>query len=104
MFNIDNYNMIPNNNWNLKSECLTYLRKDIIGLYEVMFEFSRLIFIHFNEQMTNALTITRLALNIFKNKYYKNQCIPYINKIYLFNYLIFEIYFFGIFVLRKNYL
>lgn len=99
---IDKYNMIPNNNWDLKTECLNYLRKDIIGLYKVMSEFSRLIYIYFNEQMTLALTITRLALNIFKNKYYKNQCIPSINKIYLFNFIK-EGYFGGITDVYKPY-
>ncbi|KZT15563.1 hypothetical protein NEOLEDRAFT_1081995, partial [Neolentinus lepideus HHB14362 ss-1] len=84
---INEYNLIPKFNWNLKSECLNYLNKDIKGLFEVMNEFSRLIYIYFNEQMTDALTITRLALNIFKHKYYKNQYIPSINKIYLFNFI-----------------
>jgi DNA polymerase type B, organellar and viral len=37
--------------------------------------------------MTDALTITRLAVNIFKNKYYNNQYIPSINKLYLFNFI-----------------
>ncbi len=85
--NINDYKLIPKINWNLKSECLKYLNRDIIGLYQVMNEFSRLIYIYFNVQMTDALTITRLALNIFKNKYYKNINIPSINKIYLFNFI-----------------
>lgn len=85
--NFNEYNEIPKNNWNLKLECLKYLNKDIKGLFDVMFEFSRLIFIHFNEQITDALTITRLALNIFKNKYYNKKFIPAINKIYLFNFI-----------------
>lgn len=71
----------------MRSECLTYLNKDVKTLYEVMSEFSRLIYIHFNAQTTEALTITRLALNIFKNKYYKNVNIPSINKVYLFNFI-----------------
>nr|YP_010044372.1 DNA polymerase [Trametes versicolor]QPF23613.1 DNA polymerase [Trametes versicolor] len=100
--NINDYNNIPNNNWNLKSECLNYLHKDIIGLYEVINEFSRLIYIYFNELSTNALTITRLALNIFKNKYYKNPCIPSINKLYLFNFIK-EGYFGGITDVYKPY-
>lgn len=59
--NINDYNTIPKFNWNLKLECLNYLRKDILGLFEVMNEFSRLIYIYFNVQITDALTITRLA-------------------------------------------
>jgi len=52
-----------------------------------MNEFSRLIYIYFNNQVTDALTITRLALNIFKQNYYENLNIPSINKIYLFNFI-----------------
>jgi len=37
--------------------------------------------------LTDALTITRLALNIFKKKYYKNKLIPSINKLFLFNFI-----------------
>ena len=79
--NIIDYDNIPVNNWNLKSECLHYLNKDVKGLYEVMNEFSRLIYIHFNIQMTDALTITRLAINIFKKTYYTQQSIPLIKKL-----------------------
>src|SRR6202030_2879352 len=87
--NIDKneYNKIPNENWNLKLECLNYLNKDLKGLYEVMIEFSRLVYIYFNVDITDALTITRLSLNIFKKNYYKIHNIPYINKIYLFNFI-----------------
>ena len=92
---LSEYNKISIKNWNLKSECLNYLYKDIKGLFEVLNEFSRLIYIHFNIQMTDALTITRLALNIFKKNYYKIHNIPSINKIYLFNFIK-EAYFGGI--------
>ena len=100
--NIEEYNSIPKNNWDLKSECLIYLNKDIKGLFEVMNEFSRLVYIHFNIQMTESLTITRLALNIFKQNYYVNQSIPFINKIYLFNFFK-EGYFGGITEIYKPY-
>ena len=52
-----------------------------------MNEFSRFLYINFNIQMTDALTITRLALNIFKSKFYKNKFIPSINKLFLFNFI-----------------
>jgi DNA polymerase type B, organellar and viral len=81
------YDMISQNNWDLKSECLKYLNIDIKSLFQIMSEFSRLIYIHFYVQMTDALTITRLALNIFKAKYYSNRDIPSINQIYLFNFI-----------------
>lgn len=60
-----------------------------------MQEFSRLIYINFNIQMVESLTITCLTLNIFKQNYYKNQNNPSINKIYLFNFIK-EAYYVGI--------
>jgi hypothetical protein len=81
------YDNIPKTNWNVKEECLKYLTKDVKGLYYVMEEFSRLIYIYFNVQLTEALTITRLAINIFKKKYYKIKKIPYIIKYFLFSFI-----------------
>jgi len=52
-----------------------------------MNEFSSKLFIHFNTEMTEALTITRLALNIFFKKFYPNKVIPLINKLFLFNFI-----------------
>ena len=37
--------------------------------------------------MTNALTITRLSLNIFLDKFYPNKVIPLINKLNIFNFI-----------------
>nr|ADO51614.1 dnapol [Moniliophthora roreri] len=84
---ITDYNKITETNWNLKEECLKYLNDDIKSLFDIMNEFSRFIYINFNVQMTEALTITRLSLNIYKKKYYKNKTIPSINKIFLFNFI-----------------
>jgi hypothetical protein len=84
---INEYNKIKRNNWNLKLESLEYLRKDINTLYLIINEFSKFVYINFNVQLTDALTITRLALNIFKKKYYKNKQIPSINKLFLFNFI-----------------
>lgn len=84
---LNEYNTIPEINWDLRSECLKYLNLDLKSLFEVINEFSRLIYIHFNVQMTDSLTITRLALNIFKSKYYKEHSIPAINKLFLFNFI-----------------
>jgi len=52
---------------------------------QIMNEFSSKLFIHFNTEMTEALTITRLALNIFFKKFYPNKVIPLINN---YSYLI----------------
>lgn len=52
-----------------------------------MNEFSRILYIYFNTQMTEALTITRLSLNIFFKNFYHNKVIPLINKLFLFNFI-----------------
>ena len=83
----------------MKLESLKYLRNDISTLYIIINEFSKFVYINFNVQLTDALTITRLALNVFKKKYYKNKEIPstivmaivmvmiMINKLFLFNFI-----------------
>jgi hypothetical protein len=85
----DFYSSIPLDNWDLKKECLNYLKLDILALLEVIEEFNRLIYIYFNQQISESLTITRLALNIYYKSYYNIQerPIPYINKPYLFNFI-----------------
>ena len=67
------------------------------SLLSVMDEFSQILYIQFNSELTEGLTITRLALNIFFKKYYfyKNKAIPLINKLFLFDFIK-EAYFGGI--------
>jgi hypothetical protein len=81
------YNKIENYNWNLKEKSLEYLSDDLNSLLQIMNKFSSRLYINFNTQMTNALTITRLALNIFLNDFYDIKEIPSINKLYLFNFI-----------------
>lgn len=83
------YEEISEQNWDLKKECLNYLKYDILGLFDIMEEFNRMVYINFNQQITNSLTITRLALNIFYKDFYspKKKPIPYINKNYIFNFI-----------------
>lgn len=107
VFTIDDhnfYNTIPIDNWDLKKECLSYLKTDLLALFEIIVEYNRLIWIHFNEQMFESLTITRLALNIFYKRHYRinESPIPYINKTYMFNFIK-EGYFGGITEVYKPY-
>ena len=81
------YNKINKFNWDLKQECLTYLDYDLKALLDVMNEFSLKLFINFNAHLTEALTITRLSLNIFLDKFYPNKVIPLINKLNIFNFI-----------------
>lgn len=92
---INEYNQIKSTDWNLRFESLSYLSNDLNCLLQILNQFSSFIFIHFNVQMTEALTITRLALNIFKQKYFEDKNIPNINKLFLFNFIK-EAYFGGI--------
>jgi hypothetical protein len=78
------YNNIKSNVWDLKSECLKYLEKDLVSLYQIMNLFNKHIFLNYNIQVTKCLTISRLALNIFLTKYYNNN-IALINRKGLYN-------------------
>ena len=79
--------MIPTDNWNFREECLKYLKLDVLSLFKIISEFNRLIFIYFGAQVVDSLTITRLALNIFYNKYYEQKTIPYINQKHMFEFI-----------------
>ena len=77
---------IKSENWNFKAEVISYLEKDLISLYQVLEKINHSIFIDFNVQMTESLTVSGLALNIFLHNNYDidNKPIPLINnsKIY----------------------
>ena len=81
------YNNIITNNWDIKNECLKYLTKDLLSHVNVMDEFSKILFENFNCQLTESLTISRLALNIFLKRYLDNKKIPLINKFDIFNFI-----------------
>jgi hypothetical protein len=66
--------------WNLKEECLKYLDKDLLSLYQVLVKVNKSIHFLFNMQMTDSLTISGLAMRIFLTDHYKseNKAIPLI--------------------------
>lgn len=80
------WNEIFINNWNLKQECLKYLNRDLLSLLQVMNIFNKYVYQNFGVQMTDSLTISRLALNIFLKKYLispkmkKQSCLPIIKQ------------------------
>jgi len=80
-------------NWNLKKEAISYLKSDLISLFSVMNEFSKRLYVMFNTQMTEGLTITRLSLNIYLKNYYisrhtlNKKEIPLINTHFPFNFI-----------------
>ena len=98
-------NMKNDNNstvWNLKTETLNYLKQDLLSLLQIIEEFSRSTYIYFNVDITRCLTITRLALNIFLKKYYKQKNIPKINNYAIFDFVK-QAYFGGITEVYKPY-
>ncbi|KAI5980362.1 mitochondrion dnapol [Pisolithus orientalis] len=85
---ISEYNKFySKNNWSLRDESLKYLKSDILGLLEVLDKFKTSLFIEHNLEMTDGLTISRLALNKFLKFYLKDSKIPLINNLNLFNFL-----------------
>lgn len=77
--NILHYDTIPNHNWSSELETIKYLGKDLISLYEIIDKFSDYVYLKYNVQVSNSLTISSLALGIFLSKYY-NKNIPLIVK------------------------
>ena len=76
-----------NAEWSLKEESLKYLKKDILGLLEVLEKFKKNLFLEHNLELTEGLTISRLALNKFLNHYLNDSKIPLINKLKQFNFI-----------------
>lgn len=78
------YKELYKDNWYLQEECLIYLIKDLLSLYEVIKSFNKSVFTNFGLQMTKSMTISRLALNLFMTNYYvkEPQVIPLINLLY----------------------
>lgn len=72
--------------WDLKEQCLIYLDKDLISLYQVITTFNKSVFKNFGLQMTNSMTISRIALDLFMTNYYSkaSKVIPLVNKTEVF--------------------
>ena len=84
---LEKYKKIYQTNWSLKEESLKYLKKDLLGLLEVLEKFKNKLFIEHGLDLTEGLTISRLALNKFLKYYLKDSKLPLINKINMFNFI-----------------
>lgn len=64
-----------------------YLEKDLVSLFQIIQKANGSLFDNFNVQLTNCLTISRLAADIFLKKFNKDYIskIPYINDMTVFN-------------------
>jgi DNA polymerase type B, organellar and viral len=78
--NMDKYNQLYSKDWDLQKECLKYLDKDLISLYGIIYTFNKYVYENYGLQLTNCLTISRLALNIFLKNYLKDSKIPLISQ------------------------
>jgi hypothetical protein len=59
-------------------EAITYLKKDLLSLYDVINKANRQFFLNYDVSITEALTISGLAYKIFMKNHYNNN-IPLIN-------------------------
>ena len=72
------YKQLYSNNWNLKNECIKYLDRDLSSLLAIMDTFNKSIFEQYDIQMTECLTISKLALSIYLKDYLDKSRIPVI--------------------------
>lgn len=82
---LKDYKKIYKTNWSLKAETLRYLEQDLLSLLEILDTFNKYVYIEYGVQMTESMTISRLALNIFIKKYLKDSLLPIINNISVFS-------------------
>lgn len=84
---LEKYKSYYKEDWSLQLECIKYLEKDLKSLYEVLLEFNKTLYMLFDVQMTESLTVSGIAMKIFLNKYYKpnKNPIPLINSRTIFN-------------------
>jgi hypothetical protein len=85
------YNIILSNNWDCKKETLKYLENDLDTLMEIIDKFGKYIYLKYGIQITDCLTISKLAINILYNNYlYKEKeikSLPLINKPNIYNFI-----------------
>ena len=59
--------------WSFREESLKYCRNDCIALFEVLEKFNALIFDNFKKNVHSTLTLSALAMNIYKSLYMPND-------------------------------
>jgi hypothetical protein len=72
-FSREDYNLIPNENWDCKEELLKYFRADVRGLLEVLKITSRFYFDKYSLNMTKYLTLPSLAIAVFFTNYHNSD-------------------------------
>ena len=69
--------------WSFKYETIKYLTNDLLSLYEVLTMANKQVFLDYNYNMTDAITISGLAVRLFLKDFYKDN-IPNINKLSMY--------------------
>lgn len=81
------YSKILSYNWDLRLESLNYLINDLKCLFVVLSKFKKDFFEDHAIEMTEGLTISRLALTKYLKYYLKDHQIPLINDSSMFNFI-----------------
>ena len=76
------YSKLITPNWSFKDETIKYLKLDLLVLYEVLVKANKQVFLDYDIDMVDSLTISNLAMKLFMTKYYSNN-IPAIKKLSL---------------------
>ncbi|RKF65812.1 putative DNA polymerase [Erysiphe neolycopersici] len=84
---LSSYKKLYKKDWCLKTETKKYLIRDLFSLLEIIGHFNKYIFIEYNLQITECLTISRLALNIFFKRYLGQNLLPKINNVSVFSFI-----------------
>lgn len=69
---IEIYLSIKNDEWSMRSETEKYLAKDLISLYQILYNFNDIIFGQYRSNITEYVTISSLAMGIFRSSFLKN--------------------------------
>lgn len=69
--------------WSFKEETIKYLINDLLSLHQILIKANKQVFLDYNADMTDSITISGLALRIFFKDFYREN-IPNINKASLY--------------------
>nr|Q01529.1 RecName: Full=Probable DNA polymerase [Podospora anserina]CAA43117.2 DNA polymerase [Podospora anserina] len=70
------YNELIVPQWDLRKQTLHYLERDLLSLLEIINTYNHYVYKRYNVQLTESLTIARLALNIYLKRYLGDNLIP----------------------------
>jgi hypothetical protein len=69
----DEYKNVYSTDWSFQDESKKYLDNDLNCLHQVLTKANKQIFLDYNINMTDSITISGLAVKIFLKDYYKSK-------------------------------